>query len=119
MKITVLQTRNDGKSYFSEEDIETPIAHPLGSYSNPFASNSIQFRSFSAGLLYPMHNAPQIQYIIYLEGKVEVSASGGETKVFKPGNVLLVKDTEGEGHETKTLSSGKSLIIPAHDNSII
>ncbi len=29
---------------------------------------------------------------IYLEGEVEVQASGGETKIFKPGDILLAKD---------------------------
>ncbi len=112
MKMTVLETKEDGKSYFSEKIIETSIKHPLGVYSNPFASNKIQFREFSKGQLYPMHNAPQVQYVIYLSGKVQVSASGGETKIFKPGDVLLVKDIEGEGHETQTLSDGQSVIIP-------
>ena len=58
-----------------------------------------------------MHTAPQPQYIIYLEGEVEVSASGGETRRFKPGNVLFATDTEGEGHVSKMITKGKSAII--------
>jgi len=69
------------------------------------------FRDFEAGSLYEMHNAPQPQYIIYLEGEVEVIASGGETRRFKPGDVLFATDLTGEGHVSRMLPSGKSVIV--------
>jgi len=96
MIISVLFTGHDQKSYFSIEKIETPILKPLGNYSIPMTSESVQFREFSAGLVYPMHNPPRAQYIIYLEGSVEVRASGGETKRFSAGDILLVKDKKGK-----------------------
>jgi hypothetical protein len=111
MKITILSTQSDNKSYFSQEIIETPNTQPLGNYSIPFASNSIQFREFEADLIYPMHNAPRVQYIIYLEGSVKVRASGGETRIFHPGDILLAKDVQGEGHESTTLEKGRAVII--------
>ena len=112
MKITVLATGKDNKSYFSEETLLTLHKQPLGNYSIPFTSEGVQFREFEDGLLYPMHNAPKEQYIVYLEGAVQVRASGGEIKTFSAGDILLVKDTAGEGHESLTVSAGRALIVP-------
>ncbi|MFI4956532.1 MAG: hypothetical protein ACHQAX_04925 [Gammaproteobacteria bacterium] len=112
MKIHVLTTGADNKSHFSLETLETPNKEPLGNYSIPFSSDCIQFREFEAGLLYPMHNAPRAQYIVYLEGSVQVRASGGETKTFTTGDILLAKDITGEGHESLTMTAGRALIVP-------
>jgi quercetin dioxygenase-like cupin family protein len=112
MKIHVLTTAADNKSYFSVETMATPDEQPLGKYSKPFTSEGVQFRQFEAGPLYPMHNAPREQYIVYLEGAVQVRASGGETKTFSTGDILLAKDVTGEGHESLTVSAGRALIVP-------
>ena len=52
-----------------------------------------------------------MQYIIYLDGKVEIEASGGETKVFQGGDVLLAADLTGAGHLSRVLQEGRSLVI--------
>lgn len=111
MNINVLYTADDGKSYFRTEMIKTPIEEALGDYSLPFSSSSVQFREFDAGLTFPMHTAPRVQYVIYLEGSVEVRASGGETRQFFAGDILLAKDTDGEGHISTTIEPGRAVII--------
>ena len=47
----------------------------------------------------------------HLAGEVEVKASGGETRVFKAGDILLARDTHGHGHITVTRSQGRSVIV--------
>jgi hypothetical protein len=111
MIINILFTGDDQKSYFKTEQLETPIQQPLGNYSIPFASESVQFRQFDAGLIFPMHTAPRMQYVVYLAGSVQVRASGGETKQFHAGDILLAMDTEGEGHESITMEPGHAVII--------
>lgn len=111
MIITKLFSHEDGKSYFEDIDCGHESIQPLGAYSQKYPASGIIFRDFEAGLVFEMHTAPQPQYIIYLEGEVEVSASGGETRRFKPGNILFATDTEGEGHVSKTITKGKSVII--------
>ncbi len=111
MIITKLFTGEDNKSYFIDEDCGHETFQPLGWYSKKFPTSGIMFRDFEAGLLYKMHNAPQPQYIIYLEGEVEVTASGGETRRFKPGDVLFATDLTGEGHISKMITSGRSVIV--------
>lgn len=99
------------KSSFRDLVIDLGVNHPLGQYSEPRKVKNMMFRTFPAGLQFDMHVAPCTQYIIYLEGQVEVTTSGGESLVFKAGDVLLANDLSGQGHITKTLSSGRSIVI--------
>ncbi|MCD6055193.1 MAG: Cupin domain [Gammaproteobacteria bacterium] len=109
--IVEMYTGDDDKTYFRNLLINTPIPHPLGAYSDPCPATGIVFRQFNANAFFDWHTAPQAQYIIYLEGEVEVKTSGGETRRFTAGDILLANDTRGAGHITKTLSAGRSLIV--------
>lgn len=111
MKITKLYTGKDDKSYFSEIDCECTIRQELGFYSKKNPATGLIFRDFIEGAVFERHNAPQPQYIIYLEGRVEIESSSGEKRIFGPGDVLFATDTDGEGHTTKILSKGRAVII--------
>jgi quercetin dioxygenase-like cupin family protein len=111
MKYTLLFTGPDNKSHFKEVDAGIESKQPLGSYSKKFPVKGIMFRDFEKDAVFPKHTAPQRQHIIYLEGEVEVEASDGEKRIFKPGDVLLATDLTGEGHTTKTLTKGRSAIV--------
>lgn len=111
MKIIHLYTGKDDKSYFEEIELTLPVKHKLGFYSDPVNVKNMFFRQFEKGLEFDWHCAPQEQYIIYLEGEVEVEASGGEKRIFKPADILYVTDLSGKGHITRTLSAGKSIVV--------
>ncbi len=115
IKNVTLFTGEDKKSYFKEQTPIYEIEQPLGVYSKKILTKGMTFRVFKAGARYDWHNAPQPQYIIYLEGEVEVEASGGETRIFKPGDVLFATDLTGKGHISKTLTDGRSIIITTQD----
>lgn len=111
MKIIKLYSGVDGKSYFMEIDCGHATQHAIGLYSKKYPASGIMFRDFEPGSTFDWHNAPQPQYIVYLEGEIEVEASGGEKRRFKPGDVLFATDLTGQGHITKTLTKGRSVII--------
>ena len=52
---------------------------------------------------YDFHNAPDRQYIVLLEGGVEIETSLGKKRTFETGSILLVEDTTGKGHKTKNI----------------
>jgi quercetin dioxygenase-like cupin family protein len=52
------------------------------------------------------HNAPRRLFIVQVDGSVEVEVSDGEKRVVGPGSVLLVEDTTGKGHVTRSLTPG-------------
>ncbi|RDI48078.1 cupin domain-containing protein [Aquicella lusitana] len=111
MKIIKLYTGEDGKSHFMEMDCGQEKQQALGVYSKKFPASGIQFRDSEPDLAMNWHNAPQPQYIIYLEGQVEVQASGGETRVFHAGDVLFATDLTGQGHISKVLTQCRSVIV--------
>jgi quercetin dioxygenase-like cupin family protein len=110
MKIIKLFTGKDNHSHFEEIDTGPTTKEILGYYSHKFQVSEMMFRDFEPGAFFDWHNAPQCQYIVYLEGEVEVQTSS-EKRVFKPGDVLFATDLTGKGHISKTLTYGKSLII--------
>lgn len=111
MKYIELYTGGDNKSYFKEIDAGVETQQPLGSYSKKYPVSNMIFRDFEADNVFDWHTAPQTQYIIYLEGEVEVESSGGEKRIFTQGDILLANDLTGIGHVTRTLTKGRSLVI--------
>lgn len=111
MKIIKLYTGEDQKSHFLEMDSGPSTQQSLGSYSATFPVVGLIFRDFKAGEFFDWHNAPQPQYIVYLEGEIEVEASGGEKRIFRQGDILFATDETGAGHTTRSLSGGRSLIL--------
>ena len=57
------------------------------------------------------HNAPRRQFIVHLDGAVEVEASDGERRRFGPGDVVLVEDVTGRGHITRWVGDGSRRVL--------
>lgn len=103
-----------GESHYQDMDIPLIEHTPLGSTSEPVEVASMIMRENSAGYAYDWHVSPRRQYIVMLEGSVEIQVSDGETRLFKAGDIVLVEDTEGKGHKSHS-PDGKprrSLFLP-------
>lgn len=111
MKYIKLYTGKDNQSHFEEMDSGPASKEILGYYSKEYPVSEMIFRDFEAGNFFDWHTAPQPQYIVYLEGEVEVQINSNEKRIFKAGDVLFATDLTGKGHISKTLTSGRSLII--------
>lgn len=103
MKITRVYSDSKGDSHF--EDLEIPLndGGPIGFLSDPQQAKDVIFREVAPTYDYDFHTAPQRQYIILLDGAIEIETSLGDKRQFKAGDVLLVEDTEGKGHKTRNL----------------
>ena len=88
------------------EDISIPLqdAGEIGKLSTGLPVSSIIFRDVGATYDYNFHNAPQKQYLILIDGGIEIETTLGEKRQIKSGDVLLIEDTEGKGHHTRNLS---------------
>ena len=82
MKVTRVYADKDGDSHFAE---------------------SVIFRTNEPGYDYDWHTAPQRQFIILLDGAIEIETSDGERRAFRGGDVLLMEDTSGRGHRTRNI----------------
>lgn len=100
----------DGRSFF--EDVAL-VAGAEGAFEPSAVASLIPCEVAVAPEPGP-HNAPRRQYIVHLEGSVQVRASGGEERVFGPGAVVLAEDLEGAGHVTTWIGEGpwRWLILP-------
>ena len=105
MKITRLYTGPDGKSHF--EDINIPLTNIKGAQtmSEQKYATGIIFRETSGAYDLDFHNAPRRQYIINLEGGVEITVGDGTSRVFGPGDVFLAEDTTGQGHISRAVNN--------------
>ena len=102
-RITRLYSDENGESRF--EDIEIPLEElgEIGALSEGIPAGEIIFREVAPTYDYNFHNAPKRQYIVLLDGEIEIETSLGEKRTFGPGEVLLAEDTQGKGHKTRNL----------------
>ena len=106
--------RSKGETHFRDIDVEWVEERPGGKLSKRFPATGIIFRETPGSYDYSWHPAPRRQYIINLDGAVEITASDGEKRVIGPGEVFLVEDVHGKGHFSKAVG-GKmrhSIFVP-------
>lgn len=114
MKITRIFSDEKGESHF--EDLEIPLIDQgeIGYLSENFEVKKLQFRKVSADYNYDFHHAPQKQFIVLLNGGVEIETSLGELRRFQTGEILLVEDTVGKGHKTRNLEKKERTSLFIH-----
>ena len=106
-RVTRVYSDANGDSRF--EDLQVPLqdAGAIGRMSEGLPASSIIFREVDADYDYHFHNAPQRQYLVLIDGAIEIETSLGEKRQFVAGDVLLLEDTEGKGHRTRNLVAAK------------
>lgn len=114
MKITRIYNDEKGESHF--EDLEIPLIDQgeIGFLSESFEVKKLQFRKVSADYDHDFHHAPQKQFIVLLDGGVEIQTSLGELRQFQTGEILLVEDTTGKGHKTRNLEKKERTSLFIH-----
>jgi quercetin dioxygenase-like cupin family protein len=103
MQITRLYTGTDNQSHF--EDIEVPFEPrgDFGLFTLPEPAKAVFFREIAAGYVYSWHNVVCREYVVVIDGTVEIETGNGEKRVFRKGDVLLAEDTAGQGHRTRVI----------------
>jgi len=114
MRIHNLYVDAKGETHFRDIEVEWKNEGPGGKTSATIKATGIIFRETPGTYDYSWHPAPRRQYIINLDGAVEITASDGEKRIIGPGEVFLVEDTHGKGHLSKAVQ-GKmrhSIFVP-------
>ena len=114
MRIHNLYTDEKGESHFRDIEIEWAEERRGSKLSKRLPANGIIFRETRAEYDLDWHPAPRRQYIINLDGGVEITASDCETRVIGAGEVLLVEDVTGKGHLSKAVNGQMrhSIFVP-------
>lgn len=98
----------DGCSHFEVKNVglETknyaPPAPPLNTSALAPADNSV-FLELPVGWYGDWHPTPVRQWLILMSGECEFEAGDGERAICKAGDVVMLDDTSGKGHQTKVL----------------
>ncbi len=101
-KVTRVYTGADGHSHFDIVEYPLTDAGPIGSLSEKVEVSQLIFRKVPPGYD-DWHNAPQKQFVVLLNGGVEIETSFGEKRSFEQGEILLMEDTTGKGHRSRNL----------------
>ncbi len=101
--ITKVYSDINGDSQFEEIRVPLNPAGTIGYLSEKYEVESLVFRKVLPAYDYNFHTAPARQFIILLDGKIEIETSLGEKRVFTGGDVLKMEDTTGKGHKTRNL----------------
>ena len=99
MGMTRLYTGPDGQSHLEEVD---PGSQP--SLTTLHGAKGVVFRATEPGHFHDWHNAPRRQYVITLEGDVEIGL----------GHVTLAEDLTGKGHTTRVVGNKRRLTATIH-----
>ena len=109
MSITRLYTGADGQSHVEALD---PDSHP--ELTALQGTKGIVFRRTPPGYFSDWHNAPRRQYVITLEGEMEIGLGDGTIHRFGPGHVTLAEDLTGKGHTTRVVGTTPRLTATIH-----
>lgn len=101
--ITRIYSDAEGHTHFADLQVPLSPAGPIGSLSENYKVENLIFREVVPEYDYEFHRAPARQFIILLDGELEIETSLGEKRTFGPGEILLVEDTEGKGHRSRNL----------------
>ena len=114
MRIARIWADDSGESHYQDLEVELKASGPLGKMSDPLPVTSMILRENEPGYDYDWHTAPRRQYIVMLEGLVEIQTSDGETRTFGPADIILVEDTTGKGHKSRSPDGKprKSIFLP-------
>ncbi len=104
MKIYRLYTGNDGRSQI-EEMREPP------SQEAPQDCTQVFFRELAAGTFMDWHPAPRRQYVILLQGEMEIGLQDGTVHPVHTGDAVLASDTSGPGHTTRVVGDGPAVNV--------
>ena len=112
MAIYRLYTGADGQSHVEGLDL---ASHP--ELTADHDAKTITFREWPDGRFIDWHPAPRRQYVISLEGQIEIGLGDGSTHRYGPGDARLVEDTTGQGHTTRVVGGRPSLtaVVPLAD----
>jgi hypothetical protein len=107
---TVVRVADDGTTYFDDEAIHlVPAVYvpgiPLVDSSERIPVTALTISRCEANFVGDWHPAPRRQFVLVLQGGFEITSGRGECRTFRSGDVVLVEDVEGSGHQTKSVGA--------------
>ncbi|MGO9603234.1 MAG: hypothetical protein ACLQAT_07525 [Candidatus Binataceae bacterium] len=118
MKYTRIYADAHGESHLQDVNQEMKPTDHASTMSEMIMAKGVIFRETSSNEYFiDWHNAPRRQFVVNLNGEVEIEVSDGETRRFGPGSILLAEDLTGKGHISRGVENSRRevLFIPLAD----
>ena len=103
MHVTRIYTGSDNQSHFEDLEVELGL-NRVGSISELIPATGVIFRETGGDYDYDFHNPTRRQYVVNLDGAVEITVGNGDKRVFGAGEVFLAEDTTGQGHISRAVN---------------
>lgn len=98
MQISRLYTGDDNQTHIEWITIEA-----MTDLDKLARATGIMFRVSPPGHFIDWHGAPRRQYVITLQGEVEIGLGDGSVHRFGAPHVTLAEDLTGKGHTTRVV----------------
>ncbi|HEY6420019.1 MAG TPA: hypothetical protein VIX59_13535 [Candidatus Binataceae bacterium] len=118
MKYTRIYADAGGESHLQDVNPEMKPTDHASTMSEMIAAKGVVFRETRSGEYFiDWHNAPRRQFVVNLNGEVEIEVSDGERRRFGAGSILLAEDVTGKGHISRGIGNSQRqvLFIPLAD----
>jgi hypothetical protein len=114
MRIHNLYVDPEGETHFRDIEVEWSDRLDWGTLSTRLPATGMTFVEGVGGYDLGWHPAPCRQYVILLQGGVEVTASDGERRTIAVGEIVLVEDTTGKGHRSRIFDHNqlRAIFVP-------
>jgi hypothetical protein len=112
-----LFAKPDGTSCFEDKEMElavgfaAPPAEPLYTAKLSPASDVFWLGAVPTWQGDIPHPAPRRMIFVTVKGEYQITASDGEARRFPLGSMLLIEDTSGLGHVTKSIDAGDTIVL--------
>ena len=104
----------DGESHFEDVVVALDQSMHVSQLSQTFAVTGMNLRRNNREYTLDFHAAPRRQWILNLTGTVEMEASDGEVRRFGPASIVLVEDTTGRGHISRSVGTEERISVFIH-----
>ena len=116
MQVVRIYSGDDGESHI--EQLDLPYEKIADAERTAMQSaTGIQFRRSGPGTFHDFHVAPRRQYVITLQGQVEIGLGDGSKHIYGAGDIELADDLTGHGHTTRVVGDVPrvSIAVPLVD----
>lgn len=94
---TILYTDADGRARFKDQPLALTEGSPAAQLSPLAASGGYQFRQSPPGFRSSFHCTTTPQWLVVLQGAMEIGLQDGSSRIFKAGESFYSNDTLPEG----------------------
>lgn len=92
----------EGEDFFELKDFAPP-AGPLG-VATMRDAKSLVFTTADSDWAGGWHPSPRKHFVFVMGGAIEIEVEDGERQRFEQGDIILLEDVSGRGHDTRVVS---------------